>query len=211
MTVYIPRHFSAEDQAKLTSFVRANAFGTLITHHEGETMVSHIPFVVEEGAAGALVLHGHVARANPHWKTLEAAKPLVIFNGPHGYISPTWYEKHPSVPTWNYAVVHAHGAARLVDTAALERTLAGLSAHYESANPAPWRMDGLERDYIDTMTRAIVGFEIAVERLEGKFKLSQNRIPADQRRVIAALRQRGERELAAMMQGACFPGEAETP
>jgi transcriptional regulator len=211
MTVYIPRHFSADDPATLKAFIRANAFGTLITHHEGEATVSHIPFVVDEDAAGALVLHGHVARANPHWKTLEASRPLVIFSGPHGYISPTWYEKHPSVPTWNYAVVHAHGSARLVDMAALERTLGRLSAHYESANPQPWRMDGLERDYIDTMTRAIVGFEIAVERLEGKFKLSQNRIPADQRRVIAALQARGEGDLAAMMLRACFPGEAETP
>ena len=211
MSVYIPRHFSADDPAALRTFVEANAFGTLITHDGGEATVSHIPFVVEAGPTGALVLHGHVARANPHWRALEAATVLVIFNGPHGYISPTWYEKHPSVPTWNFAVVHAHGTARLVDAAALERTLQRLSAHYESGNAEPWRMDGLERDYVDTMTRAIVGFEIAVERLEGKFKLSQNRVPADQRRVIAALELRGEDALAAMMREACFPGEAETP
>lgn len=205
MTVYIPRHFSADDPQALKAFVAANAFGTLVTQHEGEMMVSHIPFVIDEDPAGTLVLHGHVARANPHWKTLGETKPLVIFSGPHGYISPTWYEKHPSVPTWNYSVVHAHGTARLVDAAALERTLHRLSAHYESGNPEPWRMDGLERDYKDTMLRAIVGFEIAVERLEGKFKLSQNRLPADQRRVIAALESRGERDLAAMMRKACFP------
>jgi transcriptional regulator len=168
-------------------------------------MVSHVPFVVDEDAGGALRLHGHVARANPHWRMLEVSPALVIFSGPHGYISPTWYEKHPSVPTWNYAVVHAHGAARLVDAVALERTLGRLSAHYESGNPAPWRIEGLERDYVETMVRAIVGFEIAVERLEGKFKLSQNRIPADQRRVIEALEARGEAGLAAMMREACFP------
>ena len=211
MTVYVPRHFSAEDPATLRAFVEANAFGMLVTHQDGETMVSHIPFVVDSDGAGALVLHGHVARANPHWKTLEASRPLVIFSGPHGYISPTWYEKHPSVPTWNYTVVHAHGAARLVDAAALERTLGRLSAHYESGNPEPWRMEGLDRDYTDTMMRAIVGFEIAVDRLEGKFKLSQNRVPADQRRVIAALESRGEGGLAAMMRKACFPDGAETP
>jgi transcriptional regulator len=205
MTVYIPRHFSVEDPAALRAFVEANAFGTLITHAGGETMVSHVPFVVDEDAGGALRLHGHVARANPHWRMLEVSPALVIFSGPHGYISPTWYEKHPSVPTWNYAVVHAHGAARLVDAAALERTLGRLSAHYESGNPAPWRIEGLERDYVETMVRAIVGFEIAVERLEGKFKLSQNRIPADQRRVIEALEARGEAGLAAMMREACFP------
>lgn len=211
MSVYTPRHFSADDPAALRSLVEANAFGTLITHHEGETMVSHIPFVVDVDTAGALVLHGHVARANPHWRALEAARSLAIFSGPHGYISPTWYEKHPSVPTWNYAVVHAHGTARLVAAAALERTLERLSAHYESGNAEPWRMDRLDRDYVDTMTRAIVGFEIAVERLEGKFKLSQNRIPADQRSVVAALEARGEDALAAMMRKACFPGGAETP
>lgn len=211
MTLYIPRHFSPDDPATLKAFVEANAFGTLVTHHEGEATVSHVPFVVGEDASGALVLHGHVARANPHWRVLEASPALVMFSGPHGYVSPTWYEKHPSVPTWNYAVVHAHGTARLVDAAALERTLGRLSAHYESGNPVPWRIESLERDYVDTMVRAIVGFEIAVERLEGKFKLSQNRIPADQRRVIEALEARGETGLAAMMREACFPDGEETP
>jgi transcriptional regulator len=115
------------------------------------------------------------------------------------------------VPTWNYAVVHVHGRAALADRAALERTLARLSAHYEAGNPVPWRMGDLARDYVDTMLGAIVGFEIAVERTEGKFKLSQNRIPADQRRVIEALEARGERVLAAMMRAACFPEGGETP
>jgi transcriptional regulator len=211
MSLYIPRHFSADDPRALASFIAAHAFGTLVTHHEGEATVSHLPFVVDADAAGKLVLHGHVARANPHWKVLEAAPALVIFSGAHGYISPAWYDKHPSVPTWNYAVVHVHGRAALADRAALERTLARLSAHYEAGNPVPWRMGDLARDYVDTMLGAIVGFEIAVERTEGKFKLSQNRIPADQRRVIEALEARGERVLAAMMRAACFPEGGETP
>jgi transcriptional regulator len=210
MTVYIPRHFSADDPAVLKDFVNANAFGTLVTSHGVDTMVSHIPFVTEQRGE-EFILHGHVARANPHWRAIEGVTSLVIFQGPHGYVSPTWYEKKPSVPTWNYTVVHAHGTARLVDDTALERTLDRLSGEYEASNAEPWRMYDLERGYMDTMMRAIVGFEFKVERLEGKFKLSQNRIPADQQRVIAALESSGQGELAALMRKACFPDDPESP
>jgi transcriptional regulator len=141
-----------------------------------------------------------MARANAHWESLEsAAEVLAIFGGPHAYVSPSWYAHHPSVPTWNYAVVHARGKARIVEPEALPALLARLTRKYEEGRPAPWRMEDLPADFTPRLLAAIVGFEIAVERLEGKFKLSQNRRPADLEGVIAALEGEGQGALAALM------------
>jgi transcriptional regulator len=187
MTLYIPPHFRVEDRDALYAFMEQYAFGTLVTSGAAGMHVSHIPFLPERGADGAIRLLGHVARANEQWKAIEDADHLVaIFQGPHAYVSPTWYANHPSVPTWNYSVVHAHGKARLMDEAELHDLLMRLSATYEAGNPKPWRMSELPPAYVDSMLKMIVGFEIEVERLEGKFKLSQNR-PAEVPRVIAAL------------------------
>jgi transcriptional regulator len=198
MTIYLPQHFRVDDPEALVAFIERHAFGTLVSSGASGLHVSHIPFIAERDGA-KLRLLGHVARGNEQWQALADAQHLVaIFQGPHAYISPTWYASHPSVPTWNYAVVHAHGKARLMDEAALHDLLMRLATTYESGNPKPWRMSELPADYVATMLRAIVGFEIEVERLEGKFKLSQNR-PAEVPRVIDALEAGGERELAALM------------
>jgi len=198
MTLYVPAHFRIDDEATLHAFIERNAFATLVSCGPGGMHVSHIPFVVERDARGLRLL-GHVARANAHWQALEGATQVTaIFQGPHAYVSPTWYANHPSVPTWNYAVVHAHGKASLMDEAGLHELLLRLSSTYEAPNPKPWKMSELPADYVATMLGSIVGFEIAVERLEGKFKLSQNR-PAEVPRVIAALEARGESGLARLM------------
>ncbi len=184
----------------LYAFMEQYAFGTLVTSGAAGMHVSHIPFLPERGADGAIRLLGHVARANEQWKAIEDADHLLaIFQGPHAYVSPTWYANHPSVPTWNYSVVHAHGSARLMDEAELHDLLMRLSATYEAGNPKPWRMSELPPAYVDAMLKMIVGFEIEVERLEGKFKLSQNR-PAEVPRVIAALEEGAhEPALASLM------------
>lgn len=198
MTLYVPPHFGIDDPDTLHRFIERHAFATLVSSGASGLHVSHIPFVVDRDARGVRLL-GHVARANAHWQALEGADHVTaIFQGPHAYISPSWYAHHPSVPTWNYAVVHAHGKARLMDEAQLHELLMRLSATYEAGNPKPWKMSELPADYVDTMLKAIVGFEIEVERLEGKFKLSQNR-PAEIPRVIAELEARGEPGLAALM------------
>lgn len=198
MTLYVPPHFRADDPQTLLGFVERNAFGTLVSSGAHGLHVSHIPFVAERDEAGKVRLLGHVARANPHWPELEAAAQVIaIFHGPHAYISPGWYQNHPSVPTWNYAVVHAHGKARLLEEAELHELLLTLSNTYESGRERPWRMSDLPAAFVDSMLKAIVGFEIEVERLEGKFKLSQNR-PAEVARVIAEL-EREEPALAALM------------
>jgi transcriptional regulator len=200
MTLYVPPAFRVEDRRELVRFIEANAFGTLVSSDGDDLHVSHIPFLVEEGDAGALRLVGHVARANDHWKALERAKHAVaIFQGPHAYVSPSWYEGAPAVPTWNYAVVHAHGKARPIGEPELRRALARLSAQYEHGRPKPWRMEDLEEEYVRKLVRAVVGFAIQVERLEGKFKLSQNRPGSDAERVAEALEAEGAADMAALM------------
>jgi len=199
MTLYVPAHFSVDDPARLFEFMARNAFGTLVSSGPAGLDVSHIPFLPERDGESGVRLLGHVVRANGHWKALEGASHVVaIFQGPHAYISPGWYQQHPSVPTWNYAVVHAHGRARLMDEAELHDLVMRLSATYEAGREKPWRMADLPVDYVATMLKAIVGFEITVEHLEGKFKLSQNR-PAEMPRVIDALEREGEAALAALM------------
>jgi transcriptional regulator len=199
MTLYVPPHFRIDDRDALLDFMEKHAFATLVSSGEAGLHVSHIPFVVDRGEDGNTRLLGHVARGNAQWSALEGAEHVaVIFEGPHAYISPTWYASHPSVPTWNYAVVHAHGKATLMEEPELHELLMRLSQIYEAGNAKPWRMSELPSDYVSSMLKAIVGFEIEVERLEGKFKLSQNR-PAEVPRVIAALEGANELALAALM------------
>lgn len=199
MTLYVPPHFRPENPDDLYALVEQNAFGTLVTSGPRGLHVSHVPFVPERGSDGKVRLLAHMARANEQWQALEGATHLVaIFQGPHGYISPGWYQSHPSVPTWNYTVVHAHGRARLMEEAELHELVITLSNIYEAGRPKPWRAGDLPADYVSTLLKAIVGFEIEVEKLEGKFKISQNR-PAEIPRVLEALEQDGELELAAFM------------
>jgi transcriptional regulator len=200
MTLYVPSHFRIDDPKELAGFIARNAFGTLVSSGEAGLHVSHIPFLPEFSADGRLRLLGHVARANGQWRSLEKAEHLVaIFQGPHGYVSPSWYEHQPAVPTWNYAVVHAHGKARALDEAGLRDLLARLSATYEEGRPSPWRMEDLPAEFVQRMVGAIAGFAIEVDRLEGKFKLSQHRPGDDAGRVIRALEAGGEADLAALM------------
>ncbi len=200
MTFYVPGHFRVEDAATLERFVAENGFATLVSTGPEGLWTSHVPLLVGRGSDGRLRLEGHMARANAHWESLEsAAEVLAIFGGPHAYVSPSWYAHHPSVPTWNYAVVHARGKARIVEPEALPALLGRLTRKYEEGRPAPWRMEDQPADFTPRLMAAIVGFEIAVERLEGKFKLSQNRRPADLEGVIAALEGEGQGALAALM------------
>lgn len=200
MTFYVPGHFRVEDAATLERFVAENGFATLVSTGPEGLWTSHVPLLVGRGSDGRLRLEGHMARANAHWESLEsAAEVLAIFGGPHAYVSPSWYAHHPSVPTWNYAVVHARGKARIVEPESLPALLGRLTRKYEEGRPAPWRIEDLPADFTPGLLAAIVGFEIAVERLEGKFKLSQNRRPADLEGVIAALEGEGQGALAALM------------
>jgi len=200
--IYLPDHFHETSIGALHALIESNSFATLISPDGDDPLITHLPLLLdrERGAHGTLV--GHFARANPHWQRLqERPAVLAIFHGPHGYVSPAWYGVHPSVPTWNYAVVHAAGRARLLhDPAALESITRRLVHTFESPRATPWQPD-LPAGFQQQMLRAIVGVEIDIERLSGKFKLSQNRTVDDRRRVIAALEEGGaaDAELAALM------------
>lgn len=198
MTLYVPPHFRVEDRAKLAAFMRHNAFATVVSAGEAGIHASHLPLLVDVDG-DKVRLRGHFARANAHWEAVEGAKQvLAVFTGPHAYVSPTWYVTQPSVPTWNYTAVHATGKARLTDEAELHEIVSELAAVYEAGNNPPWRLSEQPAAYVTSMLGAIVGFEIEVERLEGKFKLSQNR-PVEIPRVAGRLEAAGEAGLAALM------------
>jgi transcriptional regulator len=184
--LYIPEFNRLEDTAAALDFMRANPFAILVSAADGSPFATHIPVLVAE-AAGGILLRGHVARANSHWKMLEQDREtLAIFHGPHAYISPSLYGSRESVPTWNYAAVHVYGRTRIFEQAEpLTEILLETFAVFEQAYLNQWR--GLNEDYRAKMLSQIVGFEIAVERIEAKFKLSQNRPRADQSRIIESL------------------------
>jgi len=186
--VYIPDAFGETDQAALHQLIRDNSFATLIAHSGGALFASHLPLLLDSARGDCGTLRGHMARANPQWRDFkDGAEALAIFQGPHAYISPSWYETHPSVPTWNYVAVHAYGIPRSIEDRAELRDLLTASVRlYESGFEQPWEFD-LPEDFAEKMINMIVGFEIPIGRLEGKFKLNQNRSAADRRGVIRAL------------------------
>jgi transcriptional regulator len=189
--VYLPKAFIEERAEALDALIRENGFATLVTGGAGGIVGSHVPLLWDPGRR---LLSGHLARPNPQAAQLvDGAEALAIFHGPHGYVSPRWYGTHPAVPTWNYATVHAYGTVRRVeDEAALSRLVTDLAEFYESGQEAPWRFADVPADFARGLLRGIVGFEIAVTRLEGKFKLSQNRSAADRAGVVAGLRREGD-------------------
>ncbi len=187
--MYIPSAFSEARVDVLHDLIRAHPFATLVsTGDAGLPVVTHLPLLLDvtRGSSGTLV--GHLARVNEHAALLTNGRPaLAIFHGPHAYVSPRWYRTTPSVPTWNYAVVHATGVPRvLTDEADARRVLEVTTRAFEPTDGG-WTMDGLSPAYLRSMTAGIVAFEIPIDRLEGKFKLSQNRSPADHAGVVEAL------------------------
>ena len=191
--VYLPPAFTETRREVLRAHIERHDFGTLVTHGEAGLIASQIPFLVEE-RGDKLFLQGHLARANPQVADFDGeSEALAIFAGPHAYISPGWYEAGPAVPTWNYAAVHACGPARRIDDPDwLRHLVRRLSERHEAREPEPWRMQDLPEPYVQSMLKGIVGVELAVTRLEGKFKLSQNRPATDRPRIVAALERRDD-------------------
>ena len=184
--MYIPEHFRVRDQADAVAFMRANPFAILVSNSNEGPFATHLPLVIrEEGER--LVLRGHVAKANPHWRYLqEQANCLTIFHGPHAYISPTNYNTRETVPTWNYGAVHVYGNASVMpEPQDLLKILHELIPTFEAAYAEQWAT--LSQAYRERMLSHIVGFEIAVTKLEAKFKLSQNRTKEEQQNVIESL------------------------
>ncbi|MFC5526466.1 FMN-binding negative transcriptional regulator [Rhodanobacter ginsengisoli] len=199
--MYLPGSFRETRSEALHGLIHAYPFATLVVHTVDGLSANHLPFErVGE------VLRGHVARGN-ELARMDGAEVLLIFRGPDGYVSPNWYpSKHETgreVPTWNYAVVHVHGRLKVIDDAAwLRRLLETLTDRHEAAQAPAWKVSDAPEDHIEKSLRAIVGLEVAVERIEGKFKLSQNHPARNRAGVIDGLRARdgdGDTELAALM------------
>lgn len=185
--MFIPNSFRVSDTGPLHDLIAAHPFGILIGTFENAPYASHIPFLLERDTGPQGTLIAHVARNNPQAGLFDTAQEmLAIFQGPHGYISPRWYSPGNAVPTWNYAVVHAYGTPiPVTDKDRTRQHQERLVAAYEGADG--WRMDSQPEAYLDGMLEGITAFEMPIERLEGKFKLSQNRPAADRESVIAAL------------------------
>jgi transcriptional regulator len=204
--MYLPAHFAESRPEVLATLVRSHPFGLLVTQNRsGGIDANSIPFFLDAGAEGTPgVLRGHVARANPLWQSArDDADALVVFQGPQGYVSPAWYpskaEHGKAVPTWNYVMVQARGALRAIDDRAwLRDFVTRLTERHEGARAAPWAVSDAPADYIETMLGAIVGIEIVLSSLTGKWKVSQNRPAADRAGVVAGLlREGGDGALAA--------------
>jgi transcriptional regulator len=183
--MYIPEFNRIEDHAAVLAFMRANPFAILVSSGDTDPFVTHLPMVISE-SGGKVILRAHVAKANPHWKMLEKQESLVIFHGPHAYISPSLYELRESVPTWNYATVHAYGQGTILaaDTDK-HQVLAELISQFDSSYLEQW--NSFDDQYRSRMLNHIVAFEIPVARMQAKFKLSQNRTKIEQETVIQAL------------------------
>jgi transcriptional regulator len=190
--MYLPQGFARTDVEALHAFIEEHAFGTLIVPGPPHD-VSHVPFLLDRARGERGTLLAHVARANPIWRAFDGrTAAIAVFHGPHGYVSPGWYTTRNEVPTWNYVVVHAQGAPRVLDGGdELRGLLRRLAEVFERGRPDPWSVDELTPDTYAELSQAIVGFEIPVDRLEGKFKLSQNRKPEDREGAIRGLRERG--------------------
>lgn len=183
--MYTPRHFEVRDNDLLFALMDRFSFATLVTIDNGVPVATHLPYLIEREKGPRGTLLSHMARANTQWQTFQPDQEvLTIFQGDHAYISPSWYAQQPSVPTWNYMVVHAYGVPRVIDDDAALMMLERVIAKHEAAYTPPWTMDVA---YSTKLLRGIVAFEIELTRIEGKFKLSQNRAAHDQEQVIAAL------------------------
>lgn len=206
--MYIPAHFAIERPDQMHAIIEQHPLGALVTSGTDGLDANHIPFEFDpnQGPFGALT--AHVARANPVWQQCkDGAEVLVIFRGNESYISPNWYpskhETHRQVPTWNYEVVHVHGSLSVMDEERFVRgVVARLTRTHESSEPKPWKMGDSAPEYIDGMLKAIVGIEVAITRMEGKAKLSQNREARDRLNAADTLLAKGAEGLGKAMREA---------
>ncbi len=185
--MYLPKLFAVEDLVQLQDFMEQFNFATIVTERDGELSASHIPFSLDRSPEPYGTLHAHVAIKNPQLEDLRSgAQALVIFQGPHAYVSPSWYVRPENVPTWNYTAVHAYGVPEIGDQTATLAHLKHLVGKHEEAFEHPWDFDP-SAAWIQKLLPGITAFEIKIEKLQGKFKLNQNRTPEDRAGVIDAL------------------------
>ncbi len=198
--MYRPDHYREDDTATLHALMRVHSFATLVTAGPSGLEATHLPLLFHGDAGPHGTLRGHVARANGQWRHFgSGAEALVMFQGPHAYVSPQWWAGGPSVPAWDYTAVHAYGYPRIIEDCGDARgVLEELSAVYEAQFPQPWRMTDEPPAYIENLLRHIVAFDMPIHRLEGKVKLNQKQTPADRAGMIAGLRAVGDPQSVAV-------------
>ena len=190
--MYVPASFREDKPEKLHEFIKTYGFGTLFSGSGEDLRASHLPFLLEEKAGGHGKLTGHMAKANDHWQFLGGKEVLVVFQGPHAYISPTWYEEPDTVPTWNYVAVHVYGQyVPVTEEVKLREILEKTVGFYENGTPKAWDMKSLSGPFLDKMLKAIVGFEVEIRHIDGKWKLSQNHPEVRRQKVVQALQKKG--------------------
>lgn len=185
--MYIHRLNNWENEAEVIGFIQKNAFATLISQVEGRPWATHLPVVLEKKQNGEAVLHGHLAKANPQWKSIrEGEEVLVTFQGPHAYISSSWYN-HENVPTWNYLAVHVYGKIRIIEGEELMHHLKSLVDIYEEGRPNRVHVETMSEAYVEGQIRALVGIEITITEVQASAKLSQNRDDYNYQNIIHKL------------------------
>jgi transcriptional regulator len=185
--MYIHPLNSWKNEPEILDFLRKNAFATLVTQVKGRPWATHLPFVLDKNSSGEAILSGHIAKANPQWKSLaELEDVLVIFQGPHAYISSSWYN-HENVPTWNYLAVHVYGKIRMIVGEELMDHLKQLVDTYETGRPNRVRVETMTESYVNSQVRALVGFEVKIEEVQASAKLSQNRDEVNYKNIIQKL------------------------
>jgi len=194
--MYIPKSFNEDRLEVLHGFIRTNPLGLLISNGDDGPLATSIPFYLVEDGSPFGTLQAHLARANPHWKSIDGQKILVVFQGPDAYVSPSWYpskdEHGMVVPTWNYAMVQARGTVRVIDDGVwLKQQIAALTNQQEAPREQPWKVSDAPDEYINSQIRAIIGLDLRLSSLEGKWKVSQNRSSEDRQGVIDNLRAEG--------------------
>lgn len=187
--MYIPPLYKVEDPAAIAAFLRQNNFAAIISHDGDQLLATHAAMEVTEQPSGRLVIYGHIARANPQWKTFGEQELLLIFEGPHTYISPRWYN-HANVPTWNYMMAHVYGRARILQGEQLSQLFTRLVQQHETGTG--YTLDSLPQDLLQKQMAATVGFVIDVTRVQAGWKLSQNRNDEDHANIIEQLRKRDD-------------------
>jgi transcriptional regulator len=195
--MYTPSSFRVDDLPTLHAFMERHSFATLCSATSGELEATHLPLLLDSDVAPHGRLIGHMARANGQCRRAAGSRVIAIFSGPHAYISPTWYESNETVPTWNYAAVHAYGVLHPIEDESRLREIVRRTVDvYEQLMPRPWSMDAVPAPLIDKLLHGIVGFEIPIDRLEGKWKLNQNHPAQRREKVIRALLASGRQENA---------------
>jgi transcriptional regulator len=202
--MYVPAHFAQNDIVVLHDAIRRSGLATLVTHGDAGLVASHVPMLLDPEPAPNGTLLGHVARDNPQWRGGAAGESLALFLGPDAYVSPAWYETKKRnakvVPTWNYVAIHAYGPVEFFDDETrLRAIVTRLTQKFEAARPKPWAVTDAPEDYVRMMLKAIVGFALPIARLEGKWKMSQNRPPEDRASAAAALAREGKDAVASLI------------